>query len=725
MSQRTDALSGPILVCLAILCGLGQFAEDRRLLAAETKTPDVSVLLHVTDENGQAVSGAELLVTKWTGRYEPLGEVHQTNNQGEAKLSFPFSDDFFYLLVRAESKANKIVDLHVDKDSTSKEFDVTLQAPTPGYVQVTANDHPVENAEFSWIEFTDNNGEKIVWTKDGVSMLDIVWPQSDAEGRLLLPLIPHDAILDFKVIHPDFRQVRLEGTPVKEGEIAGVSLSSGVPVVVTVESHNKDGSTLADGTSIMVQMFTSGATRAADTVYHPFAVRDGKVTFTASPEKYNRLQLTTNDFFLSPPYFNYSTVIEPRLDLTSGQEVRFEAKSHPKRTVRGRIVDPDGNGIPGAFISTSFQHAGNNEGAENEQYTSIEEALRTWTSAGNGETDAEGNFEVEAPSGTLQIEPICAGYFSDPPVMYFQWSGDPESIIPDYKLHRVPKLKGKVVDASGKPRSGVVARLRHEGRGDADPVVITDANGEFELQMRRIPYSTKTTNLQTNLGVLAFDPHSNQAGLTTFEVTDEAATQSIVVTLSEQPVGWLRDPYHTSVTEGTDTEWEEQVAQNRKQYAQGLPGKTVPDMRDGTWLNTEAKSLEDFRGKYVLLDFWFIGCGPCARDQPSVHAAYEAYRELGFTVVAMHINGQTAETVAKYARENNMDYPIFVDDPEGTVTKQFRELGVNYFPMYILLGPDGKIIHNDVHALTTSLRGEKLELIHEAIHSAQYRPKGN
>ncbi len=160
------------------------------------------------------------------------------------------------------------------------------------------------------------------------------------------------------------------------------------------------------------------------------------------------------------------------------------------------------------------------------------------------------------------------------------------------------------------------------------------------------------------------------------------------------------------------------IAEACQRFPEGVEGKEVPLMREGTWLNTSARSLSDFRGKYVLLDFWFIGCGPCQREIPSLRMAHRQLADLGFTVVSVHTDGQSPKDVQNFADKFGMDYPIVVDDAEGTITKQFRKRGVEAFPSYIFLDPQGRILHNDATSDGLTLREYKMELINQAIRSA-------
>ncbi|MEO8272418.1 MAG: TlpA disulfide reductase family protein, partial [Aureliella sp.] len=167
----------------------------------------------------------------------------------------------------------------------------------------------------------------------------------------------------------------------------------------------------------------------------------------------------------------------------------------------------------------------------------------------------------------------------------------------------------------------------------------------------------------------------------------------------------------------------EELAKRAEQYPDGVAGKIPPDLSEGTWLNSDARSLNDFRGKFVLLDFWFIGCGPCERDMPTIKLLHQKFFDQGFSVVSIHKDGQSPQTVQKFANEKGMNYPIVVDTVDGVISKQYKPLGVYFYPMYMLLDPDGRIIHSDATSTGEhSLRMEKIELIYRELRERAPRP---
>ncbi len=84
----------------------------------------------------------------------------------------------------------------------------------------------------------------------------------------------------------------------------------------------------------------------------------------------------------------------------------------------------------------------------------------------------------------------------------------------------------------------------------------------------------------------------------------------------------------------------------------------------------------------------------------------------------VHNNSQTADNVAEFLKDNGMRFPTVVDDAGGVIGHQYRKYGIYFYPGYILIDPNGKIVRNDgVPDSTNYLRTRKIELIQTAIQN--------
>jgi thiol-disulfide isomerase/thioredoxin len=84
------------------------------------------------------------------------------------------------------------------------------------------------------------------------------------------------------------------------------------------------------------------------------------------------------------------------------------------------------------------------------------------------------------------------------------------------------------------------------------------------------------------------------------------------------------------------------------------------------WYNTVPLAMCGLRGRVVLVDFWDYTCSNCLRTLPYVKAWHRRYHDKGLTVIGVHSPefsfARTAEHVEQAIREQELDYPIVLDN---------------------------------------------------------------
>lgn len=83
-------------------------------------------------------------------------------------------------------------------------------------------------------------------------------------------------------------------------------------------------------------------------------------------------------------------------------------------------------------------------------------------------------------------------------------------------------------------------------------------------------------------------------------------------------------------------------------------GMEAPDI---SLPNPDGKTytLSDLKGKVVLLDFWASWCGPCRRENPNVVKVYNKYKDEGFTVFSVSLDGLDSRTKARFSNQEQID----------------------------------------------------------------------
>lgn len=126
--------------------------------------------------------------------------------------------------------------------------------------------------------------------------------------------------------------------------------------------------------------------------------------------------------------------------------------------------------------------------------------------------------------------------------------------------------------------------------------------------------------------------------------------------------------------------------------------------------------LSDYRGKIVLVNFWYTNCAPCREETPALAATYKKLADQGFAIVGVNVRENERkgpdgdEDVRKFAIANGVTYPIALDT-HGQVDRDYQ---VYTLPTSFLIDTHGNVRYllfsavtgDDVEALFNKLQQE-------------------
>jgi len=127
---------------------------------------------------------------------------------------------------------------------------------------------------------------------------------------------------------------------------------------------------------------------------------------------------------------------------------------------------------------------------------------------------------------------------------------------------------------------------------------------------------------------------------------------------------------------------------------QKLPSFSLP--------NTEGKTvnIDEFKGKYFLLDFWASWCGPCRQENPYLVKAFNRFKNKNFTIVGVSLD-DNKDAWLNAITKDNLTW-THLSDLKGWESQAAQSFHINSIPFNLLVDPQGNIIASE-------LRGEMLE----------------
>ncbi len=116
-----------------------------------------------------------------------------------------------------------------------------------------------------------------------------------------------------------------------------------------------------------------------------------------------------------------------------------------------------------------------------------------------------------------------------------------------------------------------------------------------------------------------------------------------------------------------------------------LAGRPAPAI-SLTDLASKEVTLESFRGKPVLINFWATWCAPCREQMPRIQEAHRAFADKGLVVLGIN-SGETPDVAKKYIEEKQYTFPVFLDRDKSVGNK----LSVSSIPVLFLIDKEGTV----------------------------------
>lgn len=117
------------------------------------------------------------------------------------------------------------------------------------------------------------------------------------------------------------------------------------------------------------------------------------------------------------------------------------------------------------------------------------------------------------------------------------------------------------------------------------------------------------------------------------------------------------------------------------------PAFELPDM------DNEIHTLDQYKGKVIMLNFWATWCPPCRREMPSMQVLSQEFKDRPFTVIAVN-EWESEEIVFPFLGQLDL-FPTFpiLFDKSGALSQQYKVMGL---PTTFIIDKEGKIVYRAI-----------------------------
>ena len=121
-------------------------------------------------------------------------------------------------------------------------------------------------------------------------------------------------------------------------------------------------------------------------------------------------------------------------------------------------------------------------------------------------------------------------------------------------------------------------------------------------------------------------------------------------------------------------------------------------------------SLDDYRGKGVVLNFWATWCGPCREEMPLFEETWKKYKDKDVVFIGVDVMDDK-ENATEFLKEIGITYPNLYD-PSGDVSNKYKVIAL---PATFFIDKEGNIVGKNYGSFVGPEGKKKLKLYLEEI----------